>query len=707
MNFYHTRMVNTEETCGMIEEDGGVSETIVYTVPEEFRPHTGALRPYRDPSFGHFSEELWSCHILLYCELPSLMRLNWTSKGLRQILNNPLYVQMWQRHAWFLTPSGCPCQRGNTFLNLKRFPDFVYDCHQLTSMRELDVALRGVGRSLDMYYDSLRDVHRVPFLDPNREPQCFKRGLVSCWMEYLLIPMPRMLPCHVEDAHDDSRTPVAWRTVYRMDGESNEQFVHRKYWRGHHHVPTPNVEEEDTETVLVYDSDADDRVDEASVMATDGDHNDRVVATAERPREPIHPVRVLNDDEGYRLEPLITDLDNGFGDIPSANLLHHWQWICQQNGWNYLDPAQDDDMLTSSRLVRWARRLLYETPVGVQSYPTLMCLKRSQMSGRAYRSGTDYLEYLFLPTLRGTTPPAAFESDECRMLMHHGPVFFHPVRYENERGDFCNWALSTLSVMRAVERYLWYDSINYVIRRVVEASSELAMEVQVDMAPRRLAQRWSDLQRACFFNQRTWPEIPNTPGNETQEARQRIHDAQALDLIFSATYVEFNRTITQYVDRIRTGEAIESTRGYLLNLIPNVNRVHAGQRSEATLVRELHDSVRLLNYITLFATNVGPLTDGLTERRRLEHLYAWIGCAASLLMFAPGWMRPLTWEPSVTGTTSGSRVPHIVVEQNHRFQELLLFLNRRTLFYHPEPNLYQYWQNRNLEVGRPLHAAQN
>lgn len=663
-------------------------DTIVYEPPLDMVPAL-VLNHARFPSFGKLPEEIWSCGILLFCELQTLLRLNWTSVGLRRVLNNPQYVQLWQRHAWFLKASGCECARGVFYLNVQRFPDFVHDCKGLQSLRDMEVALRSVGRSAEMYADPMRNVHRLPYVDPNRQPSCFTRGLLGCWVAYLLIPMPRILPCPVEDAHDTSRIPMNWRTSFRMPYEEDETYRKRTYWGCHHEVKPEDDIESDTDTIIVTEEDNRDQDAVLSGVSVDTPST-------------LHPPHLLTDNEDRRLYFPDAEIVTGFGDTPSLDLVRDWKHRCEANGADYLDPAQDDGVAHGMQAVRWARRLLYESPLGIQMYPHALCFRKKQLCGKAYRSGTDYIEHLYLPARRGTTSPSAYHADECRLMLHHGLAYFHPVRYENEAGDFCNWALSMLTVMLSVQQYLWYDCVNYAIRRIVECSAELATEVQVDMSPRRLTERWASLQRACFFNQATWPMI-SAYATPEHKRRQQEQNAKALDLIFHHSFVDYNRHIARYVDAIQHGRDIPSVRGYLLSLVAEPARVYAGQRSEASLYGELHDAVRTLVYVTSFAVSVGPLTDPLTERRRLDHMSAWINCAASLLMFAPGWDRPYSWEPSATGTFVSGRVPHIVLERNHRFQELLLFLNRRTLYYHPEPEIYQYWQNRNLEVGRPLN----
>lgn len=657
--------------------------------------------------FGVFPEEMWCFGILLFCDLPSLLRLNWTCTGLRRVLNNPFYVQWWQSHAWFLKASGCGCARGVFYLNLRRFPDFVYDCKGLKTLRDMEVAMRSVGRSMDMYVDPLRDVHGVPWLDPNRRPECFTGGLLHCWLSYLLIPMPRMLPCPIEDAHDPSRMPVLWRTSLRFPEEDVQEYQERRFWGAFHSVPEVGEDPHAAETVIVAE-DWSPNGPEAEVSGADDTDTEASEASPVRgasslePLPPtittVWPAHQGPEKQNQPLSPGTWAPVNGFGDVPSPDLVVDWKHRCECEGADYLDPAYDDAAAHGSAAVRWARHLLYDTPVGVQSYPHTLCVRRSQLCGRAYRDGVDYIEHLYLPARRTASTSTAYEPDEVRLMMHKGLAYFHPIRYENERGDFCNWVLSTIAVMQSVQQYLWYDSVNVVIRRVVECAAELAMEVQNDMSPSRLAQRWGELQRSCFFNEATWPPVPDTP----QAERQRMRNAKALDLIFHHTFVENNRHMSRYVEAIHHGSAIASTRGYLLSLVPESGRMHAGQRSEQTLYRELNDAIRTLVYVTLFATSVGPMTDHLTEQRRYQQMSSWLGCTASLLLFAPSWERPLTWTPSATGTSASCRVPHIVLEHNHRFQDLLLFLNRRTLYYHPEPHIYQLWQNRNLEVGRPL-----
>ena len=286
-------------------------------------------------------------------------------------------------------------------------------------------------------------------------------------------------------------------------------------------------------------------------------------------------------------------------------------------------------------------------------------------------------------------------NDQPGLLMQAGPVYFHPCRYENERGDFANWALSTMALLQGVYNNLWFDACHYLIGRVDEYTRRVAAEVQLDMSLQRLVTRWTYLRRVHLQGQADWPDSTRArifagrpaPYHRTQHTfdRQADRNLGAVKFLSCPEYQELNRRMDAYVDTASLGGMYithdNGHSGYLLELLGDSFRYFAAQRTHTTLMRELQDRMLLLNYVVDFANTIAPLTDVGTETNRSRCLRLYLGSCTSVLMFAPGWCRPYTWVLSATGSSAGAMIPQVNLQHNHRFRAYLDFLNRRATYY--------------------------
>lgn len=574
---------------------------------------------------GPFSLDVWRYFILPYCEIPTLLRVNWTNAALRRICNDPKFVVHWQTTAWFLHRRLCPCDRNIFYLNVTKYLEFSWDCNgwedevdTITSVWAADRVLRTVGRATPMYFSAYRDILRVGVIRPEERDE-FQEGLLRVGMDDQVIPMPRMLYQSVEDADFG----ISLRIRYRLDDESYEEYQRRLFWGYFHEVP------DNTEPIMEY--------------------TDKIRVGA-----------------GYR--------------SPSVDQVRAYMEHCAFWNEDPFDPAAEDPLCEGYHAAQWARKLMNDSAVGIQKYPLELCLRRTDLQGRAQRVGVDYIDYAFLP-INPIRPGQAIR-DDTDLMYHDGPVYFSGVRYENEQGDFVPWALSTLAMLQGTYVHFWIHGVHWWLRNVDEYMRSLAQEVEMDMSPSNLAVRWRSLVQKMFcgeeFPTREMHAAPRNP-------REREREQAAIDFMFNAHFTLQNKRMSDFVEHVEAGIQYWAwpNRGsdYLSPLIPDRNPGTAGHRTEAELVQHLHEYMHILTYIVQFARYIGPLTNPTTDMSRARCLNLYLCTATSLLMFAPGWRRTYTWQPSETGTSAGSRIPALNLHHNHRYQRYLDFLNRRTLYY--------------------------
>lgn len=467
---------------------------------------------------------------------------------------------------------------------------------------------------------------RLSRVDPREATECFGPGLLDIWYENWLVPMPRMVYVPVENALPVGPVPSA-------------------FWRHCHAVPEEEAR-------------ADDETEETDWLE---------VPIQARPG---------------------ADRDTYFFSVEDSDLVDQYFEDCKRTGRDPHDPAQDNLDCLGYRANRWARRRLYETAVGIQTYPLVHCIRRSELLGRAQRDGVDYMDNLFLPAQRSFWGRG---DNECVMMQHRGPIYFHPVRYNNEKDDFVPWALSTLCVLQAVHQNAWFDSIHYIIQRVDDFARQTANDLEAVFPFHRLAERWDYLHRVCWLGETAHPRASRTRYTTPAEAldahaeRKKDQDQKALDLLYDPQYITQNRWMNHKLDLWKRGSVLAAS--YMTDLLPDNHRHYAAQRNEATLVHELRQLLHVTDYIVKFVNYVGPLTDRVSEMCRTRNLSIYLGVGTSLLMFSPAFQRTPSWEPNAPVTSVGSRIPRINLQHNHRFRKYLRFLNRRTLFYATEPLL--------------------
>ena len=576
------------------------------------------VKPPQPSTKRYLSLDAWRYGVLLFCDVSTLLRLNATCSQIRKVLNEPSFVVEWQTACWYLKERPCRCERNVFYLDVSLFLDFAWDALEVRSSRLSDVALKSTGRTLNM------DIaHQVPLphVDPRKSPRCFLPGLLDIWYENWIVPVPRMTFVSVEETQ--VFVPVGNRDPF---------------WMEHHAVPEVDPKEEE-ETLAQQLS--------------------REIIT------PQHP------------------LPTGFLQT-GPDLVKAYTMECELVHRDPHDPAQDNEDCLGYHAVRWARRRLYETAVGVQTYPLQLCLRRSDLVGRAYRSGLQHLDLLFLPIQRSRT---GHGDGDIQLLAHRGPIYFHPVRYNNEAGDFAVWALSTLALTQGLYVHAWFDSVHHVMQRMDDFVRTLALEVQEDMPMYRMCDRWNHLHRRIYLGEAAMPlQQDETQPTNTLE-RQQKRDQAALDLMYDTHYSPYNRLIGGMATRgdevMNAGFWAPYTThyGYLTDLLPDPTRHFANQRTEAMLVYELRELMRVMDYIVRFSLTVGPMTDPVTEMRRFRCLEAYLGAGTALLMFAPSFRRIGSWRPSDGNDHLTSQVPRINLQHNHRFRHYLRFLNERTLFY--------------------------
>lgn len=593
----------------------------------------------------YLSPDVWRYTLLFFCDVSTLLRLHATCRQLRAMVGDPEFVTEWQDQAWFLKRRGCRCPRNTFYLDVSQFLEFAWDCLDITSSRTSEVALRSVGRCVS--HELAKKVPLGVYLDPRKSPRCFLPGLMDIWYENWILPVPRMVSVPVESTQ--VRVPL---------GERSE------FWLDHHPVP----EAEDDE---------------------DGTPEQKRVA--ER----------LARGEG--------PLDANFQSL-GPDMVTAYETDCAGCGRDPHDPMQDNADCLGYHAVRYARRRMYESAVGIQTYPLNLCLRRSDMTGRAYRRGTAFLETLFLPIHRSLIDQTViFQNEGVQLLPHNGPIYFQPVRYTNEAGDFVPWALSTIAFLEGVYRHAWFDSCHHIIRRMGEFARDLAREVQADMPMFRMAERWNHLHRRVFLGEAAIPNwhaggafpeqqqqhpfvVPQDAHTQSLSSDRRSRqDQAALHLMYDPHYQSLNRIIGRMAERehlywdSQLGSPYPGHYPYLIELLTDEGRSFAGQRTESMLVQELRELMHVTDYITRFAMSIAPLTDPLTETRRFRCLSVYLGAGTSLVMFAPSFRRMPSWRPSEGHRTVANEIPRVNLQANHRFRRYLRFLNRRTLFHVPDP----------------------
>lgn len=584
------------------------------------------------PPVTTLTHDMWRFHILFLCDPISMIRLSWTCRELRWIMNDPTFVVQWQEHCRYIDRQ-CKCNRNMFYLVPDMILDFTYDWNiEISSEYEVDRHLVSIGRSVPMLVMHQQiQWQKLPYLDPPSDKTNFIPGTYQACMENLIIPMPRMLPLPVDRAVTRGREHP--RSVYqqRMEFETDDAYRFRMFWRNFHQFPAPH---------------------------------------------------------DMKNAPDFLDIN-----VPIVDYVDLYIQECMEAGEDPYDPAQDPELKGHSA-GQWARKVMYNTGVGIQKYPLDLCIRYDQIqTASAQHHGVDYLERLFLQ-LRDYSGDGA-------LLQHAGSVYFSPVRYDNERGDFVNWALSTVAVVSGFYNHAWFDCCFQFLHTLTIHVLGVATSIEEDLYIERMACRWKYLEHlnSCAACQ--------SPAHQHRNENEQKRDEDGIRMMHRSNYNVYNNLVYNSVKRYMENPSDDSewNRNYLVPLIPQYDhhqhlRYH---RTEEYIVRYIENLLDVLSYVTDFANSMAPRVNPVTQMYRTRTLKIYLMNGMSLMTFAPSWHMTYDWKPSRTGLKSSLRLPHLDLMQNHRVSKYLHFLNRRVLFYHPDPVLHATaWQQ---DVGRFNHSA--
>ncbi len=576
------------------------------------------------------SHDMWRFHILYLCDPISMIRLSWTCRKLRQILNDPVFVVQWQDHCRYLDRQ-CKCSRNMFYLVPDMILDFTYDWNlDPASQFEVDCHLRSIGRSVPMHamHQQLQ-WQKSPYFDPPSDGTNFIPGTYQACMENLIIPMPRMLHIPVERASTRGMEHIR-SNVHRTEYETDEAYRHRLFWRNFHQVPAP------------------------------------------------HDIKNAPDFVETN--------------TPIVDYVDIYVKECMEKNEDPTDPANDPE-LKGHAAGQWARRVMYNSGVGIQKYPLDLCIRLDQIgTAAAQQHGVEYMERLFLQ-LRDYNGDGA-------LLEHDGPVYFSPIRYENESGDFVNWALSTVAVVNGFYNHAWFDCCFQFLHTLTIHIVGVVSAIEQDMYIERMACRWKYLEHlnSCSGCQ---------DEAHHQDEEQCERDENAIRMMYRSNYSAYNNLVKNSVQRYMEYPYDDSkwTRSYLIGLIPPFeHHQHVRYpRTEAQIVRDMQHLLDVSSYVTDFANSMTPRVNPTTVLYRTRTLKIYLTNGMSLIAFAPSWQMGYDWKPSRTHLKSSLRMPRLDLMQNHRVIKYLGYLNRRVLFYHPDPVLHATaWQQ---DIGRYNHSS--
>jgi len=596
-----------------------------------------SIYPRHRVSLDHLGIDVWRFHILLFCDLVSLLRMNWLNQRIRKLLNTHEFVVEYQTSCWYLQPRYCRCSRNVFYIDLPRFLDFAHDYAgiegsadfpEIHNVQDASLFLRKIGRTPDMLTQSLQRSGLPPTRPPlrvtNLIPQtskAFKDGFTKMWTDSCIVPMPRCMSRPVEQRRI---TPLALSRE-RLATETLAEFEYRSFWREFHEV-------------------TDDMV-------------DAVV-------------------EGR--EPTNVPVDDGYGPV-DVDLLEEWFTHCKSVGANPYDPCYDDELCRGFRCVRWARQKMYDSALGGTSYPMHLCLHREDLTRAASRLGTDYIDrmYVHLNRYRGGEP-------DWNVLDLRGVLYFMGVRYEHADEDFSVWALHTQAMLHGVYAHMWLDAIGNWTRLLLQHLSHTATQIEDDMPFSALQRRWKFLHSLCFAG----PSI--LPSTRTYDRVERDRDQKAIHTIFNGYHLEENRFLSSIVDTgdlwTNEGDLAHRSRHYLSSLLEQYTNPVPNHRTETQRVHDAQRLIKFAEYLTDFAEYVAsPRVDERTNVTRRRCLQIYLASYMSLVMFSPAWKRTYHWKPSRTNEQTHWHIPHLNLQHNHRYVRYLNYCNARTLFYHPNP----------------------
>lgn len=628
--------------------------------------------------FDAMSPPVLRYHWLVYCNLDTLLRLNHVNRSLRAVLNDPSFVSEWLTLCWFTEIRHCRCDREQFLVDLLRWCPFVWDYRGgdrirvprtasevgnpdgCMNLREMQLILRHLGRSLPMLLQSLSrplsvPTVRYPYETPHGD---FCPGMHEDLFDGLMIPLPRMV--HV---------PVECTRIQR------NAFDPDAFWGGFHEVTDEMLED-------AYD-----------------------IKTAKQELPPRYGS--------------VPALSSSFDASDYVDQVEAYIEQCRDTDQDPHDPNEDTERMDGYRAEQWARHLLYESAVGLQTFPLNLCVHREDLRGMAYRNGPNYLERRFVSAM-------AYEGHrgESELLGLHGAGLFYNIRYDNERGDFHTWCLSTMATLQATYHHLWHDYARRWLHNLRVYVLGLSQEIQQDLPIGQLCPRWRRLMQQWFVHHPDQPANIGRPvplptlvsvalghaeSPPSLTACQRDRDRHALRFLMDQEYrTEFlvvQRNVESWLHR-PFPMASPFNEPYLRDIIPNPTW-DSGLYPESALLTDAEHLLRVSEFLLEFAHWVGPRVDPGTRslRRRMHRLY--LNSAVSLFVWAPHWHR-LFSDGYRHGDVEQPHVPlrlmRLNPQNNHRYWHYLDFLNRRALFHHPDPETWYHEHRWGMDIGRMLRS---
>jgi hypothetical protein len=618
-------------------------------------------------------------HFLPFCNLDTLLRLNHVCRGFRHVLNDPAVMDDWQATCWWTQSRHCQCERRTYLLDVDRWCPFVWDyrgtgdrhdnLEGCQSVRDMQVVLRRYGRSIPMMLQSIQRPLRVPSVPyPRNHCAClfdvaqtndcgngavFCPGMHSETVDRLLIPLPRMLSIPVERC--------------RL-GRAGDQPEPSAYWGRFHEVTDAMIEENER---IKWDK--------------------QEVPPVVKDRTPAIATEFADVDEPY------------------VDQVVRYMEMCDRDGRNPYDPCEDTADMDGYRAEQWARRLLYESPVGIQTFPLYLCIHRDDLMGTSHRMGPVYIDRHFLSS-------NAYEGGgggELAVLGMHGEVLFNNVRYDNQRGDFTTWCLSTMGLLNATYHHLWHDYVRNFLRSLRLYLVGLVEEIQADLPMSHLVPQWQRLMRHLFVYQSFTANIYYPRPNEfPREKPYPLTDREKEALRFlmdgahRTEFIHIQQAVEAWLHQPLTQQRL-FREPYMRHLLPH-EHWNSATYSEHALAQDVERLLGISEFLVGFSEKLGPRLDRNTVflRRRMHRLY--LNSGTSILLWAPHWQRPFPdgWRHIHTDPTEEVplRLLNLNLHYNHRYVEYLRFLNSRALFHHATPDSWYTTQAHDQDVGRTVRA---
>ena len=410
---------------------------------------TMAVSKTKNALVGGITDELWSAHVLHYCDLPQLVRLAWTCQRLRSTIQKVDFVVDWQENCHYMKRQ-CRCARHQFYLDIGAWCPFTWELFAplvVENTEDLDAMLLNHRRSLRHAGLRLQRPHAnhapLTYLDPKTTQNdmgrghLFVQGGYHAALERNIVPLPRMVDVPVEDA---LVVPVMDAYVDHDPLLTVDQKRSKKFWRTYHEV---TEEDKDVDRLLRMD-------------------------------KSLWRRHTKHAGFDYRLATY------GAGHDPVRCYLYKAKAMGERDVFHPSHPQLQMDLQTACQ---WARVRMTKTAVSRSGYNMDLCLRRDQMP----TLGANNMSQLLLDA--GATGSPAYEPD-LTPLRHRGCVYLDHLRYTHEAGDFVSWALATESVLQTYYYNAWYDAASDQLHRLSQYTWNLAHEVQMDMRQEVFSTRW-------------------------------------------------------------------------------------------------------------------------------------------------------------------------------------------------------------------------